>query len=144
MHKNLFTKKNIYKLLDWAIKMVGYALILYVTSLIFNNTLYIDNGYYGFWCLLAAIIVYLLNKTVKPLLVWLTIPITGITLEHFYPFINLIILKIVNLILGSHFHIYGIWYAVCASILISALNVLMDTFIFQKLNGKGKNHESDN
>ncbi len=140
MREKLFSKQALYKLFDWIIRMFGYAVILYVTSLIFKQTLYIDNAFYGVWCLVAAVIIYLLNKTIKPLLVWLTIPITGITLGLFYPFINLIILKIVNIILGPHFHIYGIWFAVCASILISALNVLMDTLVFEKLNGKGKNN----
>ena len=128
----------LYKFLDLIIRMIGYALILILTSMIFDDTLYIDSEYFGLWSLIAAIIIYLLNKTIKPLLVWLTIPITGLTLGLFYPFINLIILKIVNIILGPHFHIYGIWFAVFASILISALNVLMDTLVFQKLNGKGK------
>ena len=88
----------LYKFLDWIIRMIGYALILILTSMIFDDTLYIDSEYFGLWSLIAAIIIYLLNKTIKPLLVWLTIPITGLTLGLFYPFINLIILKIVNII----------------------------------------------
>ncbi len=142
MNKKLFSKETIFAIIDWIIKMVGYALILFVTSLVFDDTLFIDKNLYGLWFLLAAIIIYLLNITIKPLLVWLTIPITGITLGLFYPFINLIVLKIVNVILGPHFHIYGIWYAVCAAVLISALNVLMDTFILDKIKRKGKPHES--
>ena len=31
------------------------------------------------------------KQTIKPFLVWLTIPITGLTMGLFYPFINLII-----------------------------------------------------
>ncbi|MCI9084655.1 MAG: phage holin family protein [Bacilli bacterium] len=138
MKKNIFSKEFFYKLIDWAIKMVGYAAILMVTSLIFDDTLYIDNGYFGLWSLIAAVIIFLLNKTIKPFLVWLTIPITGITLGLFYPFINLIILKIVSLVLNPHFYINGIWFAVCASLLISILNVLMDTFVLDKIKGKVK------
>ena len=144
MKEKIFSKKTLYALIDWVIRMLGYAVILYVTSLIFDETLQIDHSYYGWWFLLAAIIIYILNKTVKPLLVWLTIPITGLTLGLFYPFINLIILKITNLILGSHFHIYGIWYAVCAAVLISALNILMDELVFKYITGKGKKNESHN
>ena len=109
--------------------MIGYSLILIITSLLFNNTLYIDKELFGLWSFLAAIIIYLLNKTIKPILFKLTIPITGITLGLFYPFINLIILKIVGLILYPHFQIFGIWFAVCASILISILNLIMDGII---------------
>ena len=129
MTNKLITKEKIYKLLDWLIKMIGYSLILIITSLLFNNTLYIDKELFGLWSFLAAIIICLLNKTIKPILFKLTIPITGITLGLFYPFINLIILKIVGLILYPHFQIFGIWFAVCASILISILNLIMDGII---------------
>ena len=138
MNKKIFLQNNLFRFFDWLIRMVGYALILLITSLIFKNTLYIDSSYYGLWFLIAAIIIYLLNKTVKPILFRLTIPITGLTLGLFYPFINLIILKIVNVILDPHFHIYGLWFAVCAAILISIMNVLMDTFVFEKLKSKEK------
>ena len=138
MDKKIYLQNKISRFLDWLIRMIGYAIILLVTSLIFKNTLYIDKSLYGLWFLIAAIIIYLLNKILKFILFKLTIPITGLTLGLFYPFINLIILKIVNVILDSHFHIYGIWYAVCASILISILNVLMDTLVFDKLKAKEK------
>ncbi len=137
MDQKLFSKQNLYKFFDWLIRMIGYTLILLFTALLFKNTLYIDNSYYGLWGFIAAVFIYLLNKTLKPVLVWLTIPITGVTLGLFYPFINLIILKIVSLILTPHFQIYGIWFAVCASILISVMNVLMDTLVFKKINEKG-------
>ena len=139
--KKILTKENFYRFLDWLIKMSGYSLILIITSLLFKHTLYIDKDWFGLWSFLAAIIIYLLNKTVKPILFKLTIPITGITLGLFYPFINLIILKLVSIILGDHFEIYGIIYAVCASILISILNIIMDNFL-DKLLRKEHKHES--
>ena len=135
MINKLMTKENIYRLLDWLIRMVGYSLILIFTSLLFTHTLYIDKEYFGLWSFLASIIIYLLNKTVKPILFRLTIPITGLTLGLFYPFINLIILKIVSLILYPHFQIFGILYALFASILISILNIVMD-HILDKLKRK--------
>lgn len=132
------------KLFDWLIRILGYTVILMFMTLVFKNTLYIDNSYYGLWCLLASLLIYLLNKTIKPFLVWLTIPITGITLGLFYPFINLIILKIVSLILGDHFNIYGVWFAVLVAIFISVLNVILDMTLFKRLTFKGVKHESDN
>ena len=130
------SKHNFFiKLFDWIVRILGYTVILMLMTLVFKNTLYIDNSYYGLWCLVAAILIYLLNKTIKPFLVWLTIPITGITLGLFYPFINLIILKIVSLILYPHFQISGILYALFASILISILNIFMD-HVLDKLKRK--------
>ena len=113
-------------------------------TFVFKNTLYIDNSYYGLWCLIASVLIYLLNKTVKPFLVWLTIPITGITLGLFYPFINLIILKIVSFILKDHFNIYGIWFAVLVSVCISVLNVILDMTVFKHLTSKGDKDGTNN
>lgn len=127
--EKLISKENIYKFLDWLIKMIGYSVILILASFLFKHTLYIDKEWFGLWSFLAAIIIYLLNKTVKPILFKLTIPITGLTLGLFYPFINLVILKLVSIILGPHFKIYGILFAVFASILISILNIIMDNFL---------------
>ncbi len=138
MANKLIKKQNIYKLLDWLIRMIGYALILMLMSLLFKQTLYIDKEYFGLWSFLAVIIIYLLNKTVKPILFRLTIPITGLTLGLFYPFLNLIILKIVSLILYPHFQINGILYALLASILISILNIIMDGILDKLLKRKEK------
>lgn len=112
-------------------QILGYTVILMIVSYLFKNTIYLDDSYYGMWCFIAALLIYILNKTVKPFLVWLTIPITGITLGLFYPFINLGILKLVSLLLLGHFKIYGIWFAVLASILISILNVIFDDVIMK-------------
>lgn len=127
--KKVKTTLFVYKIFDLIIKIVGYTLILMGTSIVFENTLYIDNTNYGLWGILAAILVFLLNKTIKPFLVWLTIPITGLTMGLFYPFINLFILKIVSLILAGHFEIYGIWFALIVSVLISIMNIIVDDII---------------
>lgn len=119
--------------INFFIKLLGYTLILMFVSYLFKNTIYLDDSYYGMWCFFAAFLICILNKTVKPFLVWLTIPITGVTLGLFYPFINLGILKFVSLLLKGHFKIYGIWFAVLASILISFLNVILDEFVLKKI-----------
>lgn len=120
-----------YKIKNIFFQILGYTAILMIVSYLFKNTIYLDDSNYGMWCFIAALLIYILNKTVKPFLVWLTIPITGITLGLFYPFINLGILKLVSLLLLGHFKIYGIWFAVLASILISILNVIFDDVIMK-------------
>ncbi|MCI8446615.1 MAG: phage holin family protein, partial [Bacilli bacterium] len=81
----------------------------------------------------AAIIIYILNKTIKPFLVWLTIPITGLTLGLFYPFINVLILKMVDWILFGHFEINGLWMSFLISILISIMNEVVNEYIIKPL-----------
>lgn len=135
------TKKRINKLLDWLLKMVGYALILICISTIMGSekSIYIDPSYFGLWGFLTAVIIYILNKTIKPIIFWLTLPITGLTLGLFYPLINVFILHIADLILFKHFDITGgIVMSIVVALLISLLNLLLDHFVLEKVAGKEK------
>ena len=133
-------KKKIGNIFEWLIYMIGYALILLFISTIFKQTVFIDISYFGFWSLLASIIIYLLNKTIKPVLVTLTIPITGITLGLFYPCINVFLLKLTDWILGPHFQITNLFVAIFAAVLLSITNFIMEEIIKTIIN-KVKTHE---
>ena len=124
---------KINKYLDWFIHMLGYALVLITISVIFRKNIYIDNSYYGLWGLIAVIIVFILNRTIKPLLVWMTLPLTALTLGLFYPLINILVLKITDFILGIHFDIHGTISLFLVSILISIMNAIMDNIIIDGL-----------
>lgn len=117
------------KYIDWLIRMIGYAFVLIAVSLIFNNTIYIDNSYFGFWGLAAVVIIFVLNKTVKPVVVWLTLPLTALTLGLFYLIINVLVLKITDFILMSHFDINGIIMPCIVSLVLSVMNTVMDKVI---------------
>lgn len=132
-------KPQINKYLDWFIHMVGYTLVLITVSIIFNETIYVDNQFFGFWGLLAIIIIYILNRTIKPLLVWLTLPLTGLTLGLFYPITNVLVLKLADWILMDHFQINGIFMIFWVSIIISVMNAIMDNIIIDTfLKGRKK------
>lgn len=132
-NKNNKTGKEIeYRLnlfIEWLIYMVGYALVLLIASNIFRS-LYVENFLYGF---LAAVIIYVLNKTVKPILVTISLPLIGMSLGLFYFVINVIILLIVTLILGKHFYLTGFISPFIVSIFISITNVIMEGFIIKPL-----------
>ena len=117
------------KYTDWLIRMIGYALVLIAVSLVFKNTIYIDDSYYGIWGLITVIIIFILNKTIKPVIVWLTLPLTALTMGLFYLIINVFILKITDFILMSHFDIKGIVMSFIVSVVISIMNVVMDKVI---------------
>lgn len=125
-------------IIDWFIHMIGYTLVLITVTVLFKKTIYIDNSYFGLWPFLASIIIYALNRTVKPLLVWLTLPLTALTLGLFYPFINVLVLNIVDFVLGIHFEIHGLWMSFIIAILISIMNGIMDTLIINPLLRKEK------
>ena len=114
--------------------MAGYVLVFIgVTS--FFKSIYIDSDHLIIWSSIIVLVIYILNKTVKPILVTLTIPITGLTLGLFYPFINLFILKLVDWILGKHFQLYNIWIALLVAILLSIINLIMDSIIKHIIEG---------
>lgn len=122
-------KNSLIYFIDWLIRIVGYALVLITVSVLFRKTIIIDNALYGLWPFLASVIIYILNKTIKPILVWLTLPITGLTLGLFYPFINVFILNIVSWILGPHFIVSGLLMTFIVAICISIMNLFMDSII---------------
>lgn len=121
-------KNHIDKLIDWLLHFFSYAMILVFVATFFDS-FQIDDTHLYTYGILATLIIFLLNRTVKPLIFRLTLPITGMTLGLFYPFINVIILKLTEWILGSHFEIHGILTVFFIAILISLMNLLIDNII---------------
>ncbi len=114
-----------YSIIEFLLGIIIYALIL----LIVNNTF---KGFYVesfWWALLAALIISLLNCSIKPALVLMTLPITFSTLGIFYPIINMVILKITGLLLGSHFEVKGFWVPFFIAIFISILRIIFDNLL---------------
>ena len=137
----LVIKNRINRLFDWLLYMIGYTLVFILVSNMFKSV-YIDTSHSYIYSTAVVLILYILNKTIKPVLVTLTIPITGITLGLFYPFINLFILKLVDWILGSHFQLKNIWIALLVAILLSIINFIMEELvikpIIKRVNKNGK------
>ena len=106
-------------------------------SVMFDNTFYINNQYYGLYAFIMAIIIYILNQTIKPILVHLTLPITALTMGLFYPIINVFILYIASFILGDDFQIHGIILPFIIAIVISILNMFMEGMIIKPIIYKG-------
>ncbi len=128
-------RQSISKGLDILIHLIGYTLVLITVSIIFKDIVYISSFWFGF---LAVTIIFILNRTVKPVLTWLTIPLTAMTLGLFYPLINAFILKLSDWILGKNFNINGWVWLVVVSIVISIMNAIMDNFIIDGIIKGGK------
>ncbi len=133
-------KKNIIRFIDWLMYMLGYTFVFILASFLFKS-FYIDTSNFCMYPFLAVIIMYILNKTIKPVLVTLTIPITGLTLGLFYLFINFFILKLTDWILTSHFNIGNTIYAFFIAIAISIMNILMEGMIIKPIIRRFKKHE---
>lgn len=120
--------------------ILEFFLCLVVNSivLLMASTLFKGFNIASFWyALLAALVIILLNKTVKPFLVFLTLPVTIFTVGLFYPFINVIILKLTSLIMGTGFQIQGFFVPFFISLFISFMNILLDAIIVKPLTKEG-------
>ena len=140
--KLIIKEKNvtrINKVIKWLIYMIGYTLVLILVSSMFKSV-YIDKDHFLIYAILIELVLYVLNKTLKPILFTITIPITGITLGLFYPFINLFILKLADWIFGSHFQLENIYIAFFVAILISIMNLIVEGLIGSIIK-KVKHHE---
>lgn len=132
-------RKKIDKYLEYGINIISYALVLVMMAELFQNTIQIDNSYFGIWGLLISLLIFILNKTIKPIIVSLTIPITALTMGIFYPFINLFILKLVDVIFFNHFNIHGFFMSLLVAILISFINMLLEKLIIEPMIRRKKN-----
>jgi putative membrane protein len=130
-------KARLNKFIDWLIYMVGYTLILILISILFDNAFKLDYSYFGLWAFLTSVIIYILNKTIKPVLFILTLPITGLTLGLFYPVINVLIIKMADVILGNYFDTNGIFTLFFAAILISLMNFLLEKIVIEPVLKRG-------
>lgn len=120
------------KFIEWLIYMIGYAIILAAVSVLFKS-FEINNEFFGLYALLASVIIYILNQTIKPILTFITLPITVLSWGLFYPIINVIILYITAFILGDNFKITGYIAPFFIAIIISLLNILMEGLIIRPI-----------
>lgn len=121
------------KILEWLVYMIGYGVVLLVVSSLFDS-FYINKDYFGMYAFVAAIIIYVLNKTVKPIINFLMLPVTIVSLGLAYPVVNMIILKVTSIILGKeNFYMKGFFVSFIIVLIISFFNILMEGLIIKPL-----------
>ena len=126
------------RFIEWLIYMLGYAIVLITVSVLFSS-FEINNQYFGLYALLASIIIYILNQTIKPVLTFITLPITVLSWGLLYPISNVIILYITSFILGkNNFNISGIFAPFFIAIVISLLNILMEGLVLKPMTKRRK------
>lgn len=128
-------KEKISKTADLLIHLIGYTIVMILVASLFDETVHIEKIFYGF---ISVLIIFVLNKTVKPVLVWLTLPLTAMTLGLFYPVINMLILLLTDFILGKHFELDGPIFIFIVSIVITLMNAFMDNVIIDGIIKGGK------
>jgi putative membrane protein len=86
--------------------------------------------HYGY-ALLVAVVLSLVNLIVKPILVFLTIPISIVTLGLFLLVINALLILLVDY-LTPGFEVSGFWWALAFSLILSLFNSLFGEFTDKK------------
>lgn len=138
IHKDNYKRIINNKYIEWLIYMIGYAIVLLIISKLFDS-LYINTSHFGIYALLAAIIIYILNQTIKPILKFITLPLTLISWGLLYPLTNVIILYLTSFLLGKNFTIKGFIPAFIIAIFIAFLNILMEGLVVKPIiNKRGK------
>ena len=103
-------------LVHWAVMTFA----LWAASHVFKGIRYSSAG--ALW--VAALLLGLANAVVRPILVWLTLPLTILTLGLFLLVINaLMVLLVSGLVKG--FEVRGFWTAFFAAIFITVLSFLI-------------------
>lgn len=79
--------------------------------------------------ILVAIVLGILNAILKPILQFISFPVTIITLGLFLFVINTIIILIASSLMGSSFHVENFWWALLFSIIMSIVISIMESFV---------------
>jgi len=112
--------------MNFIIKLFLNSLAVVIASLLLSSGVHIEG--WGNAVLLAAVLV-LLNASVKPLLVFFTLPFTLFTLGLFLLVINASIILIADWILGDGFTVDSFWWALAFSIILSLLNSFFERLV---------------
>lgn len=126
-----YNKNNDIKdiIMDIISNILVNMIVIIMASKIFKN-IYVESILYTF---IASILLMILNKSIKPILNRIMLPINIYTLGITYPLVNVFILKIISLILGKHFIISGWLSAFFISIFISIMTNIIDALIGKEI-----------
>ena len=125
-------KARLNKLAEWIIYMIGYKISFILISLMID-TFRIDEEHTIIYSFIAVVLIFLLNKTVKPILFKLTLPITGLTMGLFYFVINMVILKLVDFIMMNKLNFTSAWTLFFIAILLALTNVIIEELIIKPI-----------
>jgi uncharacterized membrane protein yvlD len=119
--------KYLKEILHVLVYIVLYSLTFYIAGCLLK-LFYINSRYVYVISILAGILIYLFNRTIRPLLNHFTLPLTGLTFGLFYFVNNAIILKLVELILNQNVKFNNI-----VSLLIISFVMTIISFVIEEV-----------
>ena len=121
-----------YVILDYRLTLIINSIVLILASKIFKGFYIQSFGY----AIITSLVISLLSSTVKPFLKLIFLPVTVITTGIFYPFINVIILKLASLIMGDAFVVEGWILPFFIALFISFTTLILDKLITKNVIGE--------
>ncbi len=128
----LVSKGKFNLVLEFLLYLVLYTAAFMAVESIFES-FEINSDYKVVWAFLAIAIIYALEKLVKPIIVTISTPITGLTFGLFYFVINAFILKLTDWIMGSKLNFTDIWVLLLISVILAVLNLLIEKVIIEPI-----------
>lgn len=116
--KNIMSKSN--EVLHIILQLILGAISVLIAQYILPGVAVAD----FFTALVVAALLTLLNMTIKPILIFLTIPITILTLGLFLLAINAVLILLAAEIIPG-FSVDGFWWALLFSLILSLINSLL-------------------
>ncbi len=109
----------------FVVRLIINMVAILIVSYLFPKMIRVD----GFLAaLVAAFLLGIVNTILRPVLVFLTFPITLLTLGLFLLIINGLMLWLVSALVKG-FYVSGFWGAVLGSILISVVSWILSRFL---------------
>ena len=132
-------KKNLRlnRFIEFVLYIISYTIAFLILSSIFDSFQVADDSV-RLYSLLSVCVIYVLNQAVKPILITLTMPLTGLTFGLFYFVINVVILKFTDWIMASKLNFTDIWVLFFISILLSLIDFIIEDIIVKPLIKKAK------
>lgn len=121
-----------YIILEYTLTLIINSIVLILASKIFKGFYIQSFGY----AIITSLVISLLGSTVKPFLKLIFLPVTVITTGIFYPFINVIILKLASLIMGDTFVVEGWILPFFIALFISFTTLILDKLITKNVIGE--------
>ena len=128
----IVTKGKFNLILEFLLYSILYTLAFLALESLFESFKLVEDNkvLYAF---ISIVVIYILEKVLKPILVTIATPITGVTFGLFYFVINTFLLKLTDWILGPKLDFTDIWALFGISIVLALLNLLIEKLIIEPI-----------
>ncbi|HOY31736.1 MAG TPA: phage holin family protein [Bacteroidales bacterium] len=112
--------------MKFIIKVLITACAVMLTAWLLDPHIHVDNFLAG---IIVALVLAVLNAIVRPILLFISIPATILTLGLFIFVINAMIILLAAYLIGSKFQVENFWWALLFSIIVSLFSSILNSVL---------------